>query len=125
MKLPICQKCDEIQYPIREICGNCLSDDLQMQEISATATLLSKVELNHSLEETFLNHLPWPVGTVILQGGARMMVHLSDNKMTVGDEVELQPITDPKGRSVMLAKPLNDKESANDISWHELENKGI
>jgi uncharacterized OB-fold protein len=124
MKLPICQKCHEIQYPIREICGNCLSDDIQIQEINSSATLLSKSDLHHSLEEMFLNHLPWQMGMVKLQDGVHLMAHLSDGRVKVGDELELGYITDPKGRSVVVAKPQTEKKETKTISWQELEAKG-
>ena len=119
MKLPVCTACGEIQYPVREICGSCLADEVSVQEVEATGILLSQVDLHHSLEPGFLKNLPWSVATVQIKGGAVMTAHLY-GKISTGGEVELQWVTDPKGRKVIVAKSVGEGT----VTWKNLENKG-
>ena len=75
IKLPVCTSCGKTQYPVREICGECLSDQLEWLEIRAEGELLASVPLYHSLEEFFQERLPWPIGSVRLEDGTVMMVN--------------------------------------------------
>lgn len=119
MKLPVCNNCGEIQYPVREICGACLADEVTEQEVEVTGILLSQVDLHHSMEPGFLKNLPWSIGTIQVNGGAVMTAHLFGS-LSTGSKVDLQWITDPKGRDVIVAKPVGEGT----VTWENLENKG-
>ena len=40
--LPVCEKCQSIQYPPREICHDCLSADLKWEPIPTSGELIGK-----------------------------------------------------------------------------------
>ncbi len=74
-----CQQCDCVQYPSREICQNCLGDELIWRETDTTGHILSSIELHHSLWEYFKRRLadePWPIATVKLDNGTTVFSHL-------------------------------------------------
>ena len=48
IKLPVCTSCGKTQYPVREICGECLSDQLEWLDIRAEGELIASVPLYHS-----------------------------------------------------------------------------
>lgn len=116
-KLPVCGSCQTVQYPPREICHNCLSSDLTWQDSDPNGTLLSQVALHHSLEPYFMDHLPWPTGTVQLKNGAVMITHLLNEDMSTGQDIEIQAVIDPSGRATLIAKP---KDYAH-VSWADIE----
>jgi len=116
-KLPVCAACQTVQYPPREICRRCLSDDLVWQPVSPRGTLLSQVDLHHSLEPYFRDHLPWPTGTVQLENGAVIICHLLNGHMATDSKVDMQAVIDPGGRGVLVAKPRGAKT----ISWNDVE----
>ncbi|WP_321396226.1 Zn-ribbon domain-containing OB-fold protein [Emcibacter sp.] len=111
IKLPVCTCCGKTQYPVREICGECLSDDLKWMDIRAEGELLASVPLYHSLDEFFQDRLPWTIGSVRLEDGTVMMVNLGGEDMESGTEVSLSAEQDHKGRSVYWA---HRKEEEND-----------
>lgn len=100
MKLPVCTSCKSIQYPVREICRNCLSEDITWQDIDPQATLLVSVPLHHSHEEQF--DLPTTIGTVQLKDGTTLISHI-DGDLKPGTPVTLKSITDHAGRTVFTA----------------------
>ncbi|MFC7047628.1 Zn-ribbon domain-containing OB-fold protein [Emcibacter nanhaiensis] len=111
IKLPVCTSCGKTQYPVREICGECLSDQLEWLEIRAEGELLASVPLYHSLEEFFQERLPWPIGSVRLEDGTVMMVNLGEEHTQPGTEVSLSAEQDYKGRTVYWA---HRKEETNE-----------
>ncbi|WP_417320599.1 Zn-ribbon domain-containing OB-fold protein [Emcibacter sp.] len=103
IKLPVCTSCGKTQYPVREICGECLSEDLKWLDIRAEGELLASVPLYHSLEEFYQERLPWTIGSVRLEDGTVMMVNLGET-MEPGTEVTLRAEEDHKGRTVYRAQ---------------------
>ena len=74
-----CQQCGVVQYPPREICQNCLGDELIWRETSTAGYILSRIELHHSLWEYFKRRLidtPWPIATVKLENSTTVFSHL-------------------------------------------------
>lgn len=69
LNLQHCQDCGTVQYPQREVCGNCLSDNLEWRQTSGAGRLLSHTILRVSLEPAFQDHLPLPLALVELDAG--------------------------------------------------------
>ncbi|WP_165776896.1 Zn-ribbon domain-containing OB-fold protein [Paremcibacter congregatus] len=115
--LPQCGACGTVIYPRREICPDCLSDDIADQTMTAEGVLLARVDLQHSLEPYFQDHMPWPTGTVQLKRGPVMIAHLVNGALTTGAAVDIQQMMDIKGRPVMVAVPLGSPT----FTWADVE----
>ena len=69
LKLQHCSICDAVNYPPRELCRNCLSDNLLWKDTPPQGEILSVSELHHSQWEVFkrkIEKAPWPIATVLL-----------------------------------------------------------
>lgn len=80
LALQHCKACQAVQYPPREVCGECLSPALAWRETGTAGTLLAGVELHHSLWEFFKRRIadaPWPVATVRLDCNVTVFAHLA------------------------------------------------
>ena len=119
LKLPFCKNCQTVQYPPREICCNCLSDELHSQEVNPAGILLSQTSLQHSLEPYFTAHLPWKIGTVQLECGAIIIAHLMNSDLKTGANIELQNIIDPNGCACFIGK----KPGSGTVDWNTLEKR--
>ena len=100
--LPRCRDCETVQYPLREICGNCLGDNLEWAPVPAEGKLVSWTRLHASVEPFFREHLPWPVGSVKLDCGPVVIAHLSVPAPAVGMAVRVLPHLDANGLPVMI-----------------------
>lgn len=100
--LQVCSACDTVQYPPRDVCGNCLHDDLPWQTVPAEATVVASCTLHHSNETYFQQQLPWRIGTVKLDCGPVAIAHLKDNLLT-GARTTLHLELDPAGVGVLIA----------------------
>ncbi|NKB36920.1 MAG: hypothetical protein GKR93_07070 [Gammaproteobacteria bacterium] len=101
--LPVCEQCDAIQYPPREICHNCLHDGLQWQEITSAGEIIASTALNASTSAFFREHLPHPVALIKLDAGPLVYAHLARTELKTGDRVELVNRCDINGRGVFIA----------------------
>ncbi len=75
-----CRACAVVQYPPREVCGECLEPDLVWRETPGSGTVLAAVDLHHSLWEFFKRRMtekPWPIATVKLDCGVTVFAHLA------------------------------------------------
>lgn len=91
--LQVCTMCQSVQYPPRDVCWNCLNDQLPWLEVNNLATVIAISTLYHSNEEYFQNKVPWRIGTVKLDCGPVAIANLRP-------EVE-------HGQRVLLALELN------------------
>ncbi|MCH1492090.1 MAG: zinc ribbon domain-containing protein [Luminiphilus sp.] len=108
LKLQHCTACQHIQYPPAELCGVCLADALVYRDTDNGGTLLAQSDLHHSLWEYFKRRLgdgPWSVGTVQLDGGPTMIVHLGPGEMAPGDRVQVFSHSDASQSAVLIAVP--------------------
>lgn len=80
LALQHCSHCHTVQYPPRAVCRQCLEEGLVWQETSTRGRLLSRLDLHHSLESYFKQHIetsPWPVASVRLDCGVVVFAHLA------------------------------------------------
>ena len=120
-----CQACGCIQYPSREVCRQCLSDDLQWQQTSSDlAIVMSHSQLMHSLEYRYRDRTPWHVLSVQLQAeGAigTILVHAS-RPSSVGDVVRLSAVVNEHGTSMFFAvRPDKDAQK----EWRKLQKEKV
>lgn len=103
-QLQVCQACSAVQYPPREVCHNCLSEQLRWQPVSPLGRLLATTTLHHSTDLYFRERLPWRVGTVQLDSGPSVVAHVHGDCVE-GEPVKLSLKLDRSGQAVMIALP--------------------
>ena len=111
LQLPVCPQCKTVQYPLREICKNCLHHKLEWQEVSPNGQLLAASQLHTSLENFFKEHPPWPIGMVKLDCGPVMLVHLSKALTKPGQRLRVISKRDKSGQQVFIAIPESGDEA--------------
>jgi NAD(P)-dependent dehydrogenase (short-subunit alcohol dehydrogenase family)/uncharacterized OB-fold protein len=104
-ELPVCQQCRAVQYPVREICRNCLSDDLRWEAVSATGVVLSVTTIRHSTDPYFQAHRPLLMGSVLLDAGPVVMARFSGEAAIAGARITLQNHLDRSGEAILVAVP--------------------
>ena len=101
--LQVCKNCSAVQYPPRELCKDCLHDELQWEEISAEGTLISYTVLHASTNAFFREHLPHKVALVKLDCGPVLFAHLAYDEAKTGDKVTIINRRDLSGVGVFIA----------------------
>lgn len=102
--LQTCTACGTVQYPPRQICGKCLSDDLPWQDVPPGGTLLAETTLHHSNDLFFRDKLPWRLGMVSMDAGPSVVAHVAEDCRR-GERVRLSLALDRSGMAVMQARP--------------------
>ena len=102
--MQVCQDCEAVQYPPREVCHHCLSADLKWQAVNPNGKLLAMTTLEHSNDLYFRERLPWRVGTVVMDAGPSVVAHIHGD-INEGDAVKLTLKLDRSGQAVLIALP--------------------
>ncbi|MCB1732487.1 MAG: OB-fold domain-containing protein, partial [Halieaceae bacterium] len=102
LTLQCCGQCQQVNYPARELCGNCLADELQWRPVAASGTVQSLVQLHYSLEPAFAEHLPRALASVRLDCGPVVLAHLQPGPGS-GDPVTIRVIRDRDGNYMLAA----------------------
>ncbi len=117
LSMQVCTDCGSINYPPRELCGQCLADALLWKPVDDSGTLLQAVELHHSLWEFFkrrLKNSSWPIATVKMHSGPVVFAHLaahlfdlggSASALSSGSELKVFSFTDSGRQAVLIAVP--------------------
>lgn len=103
-ELPVCQACRTVQYPVREICRNCLSDNLRWEQVAAHGKALAVTTIRHSTDPYFQAHRPLFFGSVKLDAGPIVIARFPD-AAAAGSRVTLQCHLDRSGEAIMVALP--------------------
>lgn len=103
LRLQVCGACGAVQYPPREICGECLADDLVWQKHDGLGKVIATTTLHASLEPWFQNHLPVRVALVQLNAGP-VLYAFTSGVLQRGDAVHVQARIDDSGQAVLHAK---------------------
>lgn len=103
-ELQVCQTCAAVQYPPRELCHHCLSDELIWQDVDPGGRLLATTILHHSNDLYFRERLPWRIGTVQMAAGPSVVAHVHGD-CHEGAAVRLALKLDRSGQAVMIALP--------------------
>ena len=112
LSLQHCLECGLPQYPPAELCGKCLSPELRYRETAGEGKLLAVSELQHSLWEYFKRRIqqkPWLIGSVRLDAGPVMLVHLGDSRLKPGDRVVVFSHLDVSLSAVLIAVAARDQ----------------
>lgn len=112
LELQVCRQCARVQYPVREVCRDCLSGELEWQLVDNSGEVLSWTRLHASLEPMFRERLPWIVVAVQLNAGPVVLAHWAGAEPAIGQAVTVQAIRDPAGRQVLAASPGGSEPDA-------------
>lgn len=104
-ELQACAECGAVQYPPREVCRNCLSEQLEWRAVDPAGTLLASTTLHHSNDLYFRERLPWRIGTVRMAAGPSVIAHVHGDCRD-GEPVRLSLKLDRSGQAVMIALPV-------------------
>ena len=110
-QLPVCDACGQVNYPARDLCGNCLADALRWQAVETGGTVQSVTDLHYSLETAYADHLPWRVASVKLDCGPVALCHLQPG-VSMHSRVTLRPLSDRYGSRMLVALGDNASEAA-------------
>ena len=109
LTLLVCDDCDTIIYPHRELRNRCLGDSTNWQNIESVGTVLAGSVLARSFNEWFTERLPWLLVSVHLQGGVSVICHahldVKNPENTKANVVYLQVCIDAGGSGVLVAMP--------------------
>jgi uncharacterized OB-fold protein len=102
LSLQQCNDCGRVQYPPREICGNCLSGALEWRKMDGEAEILSGTRLHISLEPYFQARLPLTVVSAQLKAGP-VLYAFADTNFATGTKVNIEARIDDSGEAVLWA----------------------
>ena len=105
LELQRCSACSAVQYPPREACVRCLSQELEWTVMSGQGELVSETTLRHSQELFFRERVPWRLGLVRLAEGVSLVVHVDERCGPAPSAVRVEAALDRAGQAVLVAKP--------------------
>ena len=114
LELQRCPACSAIQYPPREACVKCLSEELEWTLMSGEGELVSETTLHHSQELFFRERTPWRLGLVRLTEGVSLVVHLDERCGAAPSPVIVEVTLDRAGQAALVAKPAGRDTSLAD-----------
>ncbi len=109
LKLQHCLGCNTVQYPPRELCQSCLSDQLRWRESKNTGHIIQAITLHHSLWEFFKRRLaekPWTIASIRLDCKVTVFAHLATAATTTDMPVQVFTHSDASLNSVIIAVDL-------------------
>ena len=117
--LQVCQACEKVQYPPRELCKDCLQDKLEWQKLSSHGELISHTRLHASTNAFFREHLPRQIALIKMDCGPIIFAHIAYPDAKTGDRLTIVSKRDLSGEGVFIA--LTDLIEAN-VQLAELNN---
>lgn len=116
LTLQICAQCQQVNYPPRELCGNCLADELQWHTVQDSGVVQAMVQLHYSLEPVYAQHLPWAVASVKLDCGPVVLAHLQPG-IDSGSAITLKVIQDEAGNRMLVATGKDSASQRSASAW--------
>jgi NAD(P)-dependent dehydrogenase (short-subunit alcohol dehydrogenase family)/uncharacterized OB-fold protein len=113
-ELQHCADCGTVQYPSRSACVTCLSHRLEWREVSDAGELISDTVLHHSNELYYRERVPLRLGTVRLDAGPSLLVHLHGDCADAPSRVRVRAHLDKSGQAVLNALPPQDTANMTD-----------
>ena len=99
-----CERCGAVQYPPRDACCKCLSNDLVWCDTDPSAKILAQTRVYVSPDPYFRERMPWRMGSVKLAAGPVAVCHLHGD-VSRGDTVRMALKLDKAGQGVLIALP--------------------
>lgn len=118
LTLQCCSQCQQVNYPPRELCGNCLADSLQWQRVDNSGIVQSVAQLHYSLEPEYASHLPWTVASIKLNCGPVVLAHLQPDIIS-GTAVKLKLVQDQAANRMLVATGDDSASERRASAWLE------
>ena len=84
LELQVCRQCKAVQYPVREVCRNCLGAELITEPVDDRGSVLSWTRLHASLEPEFRDRLPLLVASIHLDAGPVVLARWNGSEPAIG-----------------------------------------
>jgi NAD(P)-dependent dehydrogenase (short-subunit alcohol dehydrogenase family)/uncharacterized OB-fold protein len=107
LDLQTCADCGTVQYPPREMCGECLSDRLVWRPHDGRGELVVETTVRHAMELHFRERLPWRSGLVRLDRGPTVVAHIHADCAAAPVRVTVTAALDRGGQAVLVAVPAD------------------
>lgn len=104
LTLQRCSSCGALQYPYRELCGECLADALQWRIVDGPGTVIAAVRVHASMHAFFRDNAPWRICSVTLDAGPRVIAHCVDAEIGSGSRVSVVDERVSSACSVLVAR---------------------
>lgn len=106
LSLPVCLACLTVQYPIREVCVDCLSCELEWQKVNNTGEVLATTVQRYTLDEKFNSQLPLSVASIKLDSGP-VVITFADPDLKAGQKVSVVNRKTATGEESLFAVVAN------------------
>jgi NAD(P)-dependent dehydrogenase (short-subunit alcohol dehydrogenase family)/uncharacterized OB-fold protein len=113
-ELQVCEQCGTVQYPAREVCRNCLSDQLPWRPQSGDGELISETISRTSQELYYRERTPWRFGMVRLAAGPTVVAHVHAACPQAPAAVRVEAILDRSGQPALVAMPRDKDANLNE-----------
>lgn len=104
LTLQQCRNCGALQYPYRELCGDCLADALQWKIVDGRGTVIAAVRIHASMHAFFRDNAPWCICSVTLDAGPRVIAHSVDGEIASGSRMTVVDERGSPSYSVLVAR---------------------
>jgi uncharacterized OB-fold protein len=109
-----CERCGRIDYPLRELCSNCLSDRMAWRRVDPSGTVLAAATLRRSNEPHFRDRLPLRIGSVQLRAGPVVIAWIEHEAVVAGTRVTVAIRLDASGAGSLVVAPAAVPDPAPD-----------
>lgn len=113
LALQCCAECATWQYPPRDACVACLSNDLPWVDFPPQGQLLAETTVQTSPRLYYRERVPWRIGTVKTDVGPIILVHIHPD-VTPQSAIHLTAHLDRAGQGVLVAMPPQETSNAMD-----------
>ena len=107
-RLQVCQHCQSVQYPPRELCKDCLHDELEWQKLLPEGEIISYTSLHASTSAFFRENLPRQIALVKMDCGPVMFTHAAYDDAKTGDSVTITNKRDLSGEGVFISLKISE-----------------
>jgi uncharacterized OB-fold protein len=101
--LQVCESCKSVQYPPRELCRNCMEDELEWKQVSNKGKIISQTVLHASTNAFFRENGPRQIALVKLDCDVVIYAHIAHANAQPGDKIYLLNRLDLSGEGVFIA----------------------
>jgi len=73
LRLPRCQACGHLQFPMGPCCSKCLGESFEWIECSGRGTIWSYIVYHHAFHPSLADQVPYNVAEITLEEGPKLI----------------------------------------------------